>query len=110
MIEKTISEIEERLRGLGTLDAARKQELLELLGKLKTETGTFERTHGPQAKTIADSLNASTRAATSGAKSPESVATSVAGLRSSVEGFEQSHPKLVHVVNSLSNMLSNLGI
>lgn len=110
MIEKTITEIEERLRGLGTLDGTRKQELLELLGKLKAETGTLERTHGQQAKTIADSLSASTRAATSGEKSPESVQNSVEGLRTSVEGFEQSHPKLVHVVNSLSNMLSNLGI
>jgi len=110
MIEKTISEIEGRLRGLGTLDDARKQELLDLLGKLKAEAGALERTHGQQAQSIADSLSASTQAATSGDKSPESVESSVAGLRSSVEGFEQSHPKLVHVVNSLSNMLSNLGI
>ena len=110
MIEKTISEIEERLRGLGTLDAARKQELLGLLGKLKAEAGALDRTHGQQAKTIADSLSASTQAATSGETSAESVANSVAGLLSSVEGFEQSHPKLVNVVNSLSNMLSNLGI
>ena len=110
MIEKTISVIEERLRGLGTLDATRKEELLGLLEKLKVETGALERTHGQQAKTIADSLSASTRAATSGEKSAESLASSVAGLRSSVEGFEQSHPKLVQVVNNLSNMLSNLGI
>jgi len=110
MIEKTISEIEARLRGLGTLSSTHKQELLELLGKLKTEVGALERTHGPQAKSIADSLNASTQAATGAEKSPESLNTSVAGLRSSVEGFEQSHPKLVQIVNSLSNMLSNLGI
>jgi hypothetical protein len=110
MIETTISEIEERLRGLGTLDAVRKQELLDLLGKLKAEAGALERTHGQQAQTLAASLNASTRAATSGEKSPEAVENSVAGLRSSVEGFEQSHPNLVHVVNSLSNMLANLGI
>jgi chromosome segregation ATPase len=109
MIEKTISQIEERLRGLGTLDAARKQELLDLLGKVKAEAGALERTHGHQAKSIADSLSASTEAATSGERSPESVRSSVAGLRSSVEGFEQSHPKLVSLVNSLSNMLANLG-
>jgi hypothetical protein len=34
----------------------------------------------------------------------------VRGLRSSADGFEQSHPRLVQIVNSISNMLSNLGI
>ncbi len=31
-------------------------------------------------------------------------------LRSSVQGFEQSHPKLVQTVNSISSALSNLGV
>jgi archaellum component FlaC len=31
-------------------------------------------------------------------------------LRASVEGFEQSHPKLVQTVNSISSALSNLGV
>jgi hypothetical protein len=32
------------------------------------------------------------------------------GLLSSVEGIEQSHPKLVQIVNNISSTLSNLGI
>jgi len=110
MIEKTISEIEARVRGVESVNTTQKQELLDLLGKLKAEVGALEQTHSQKAKTIADSINVSTQAATSGAQNPESVRTSVDGLRSSVEGFEQSHPKLVQIVNSLSNMLSNLGI
>jgi hypothetical protein len=35
---------------------------------------------------------------------------SVRGLRSSVTGFERSHPKLVQIVNTISNTLANLGI
>jgi len=35
---------------------------------------------------------------------------SLEGLSSSVEGFEKSHPKLVQIVNAISNTLSNLGI
>lgn len=31
-------------------------------------------------------------------------------LRSSVTGFEQSHPKLVQTINDLSARLSNLGV
>jgi hypothetical protein len=109
MIEKTISEIEARVRGVGSVNETQKQELLTLLGKLKAEVGLLEQTHSQEAKSIADSINVTTQAATSGTQNPESVKSSVAGLRSSVEGFEQSHPKLVQVVNSLSNMLSNLG-
>ena len=109
MIETTISELEARVRSVETANATQKQELLALLGKLKAEVGALEQTHSQEAKTIADSVKVSTQAATSSTQNPESVQTSVAGLRSSVEGFEQSHPKLVQVVNSLSNMLSNLG-
>jgi len=35
---------------------------------------------------------------------------SVRGLQSSVEGFEKSNPRLVEIVNTISNTLSNLGI
>jgi hypothetical protein len=31
-------------------------------------------------------------------------------MSSSVEGIEKSHPKLVQIVNAISNTLSNLGI
>ncbi len=110
MIEKTISEIEAKIRGAETVTAAHKQELLGLLGKLKAEVSALEQTHSKEAKTIADSVQATTREATSKHQDPESLQNSVAGLRSSVEGFEQSHPQLVQVVNSFSNMLSNLGI
>jgi len=32
------------------------------------------------------------------------------GLRSSVDGIEQSHPRLVQIVNAISKTLSDLGI
>jgi hypothetical protein len=35
---------------------------------------------------------------------------SLQGLGSSVEEFERSHPKLVQIVNAISQSLSNLGI
>ena len=65
---------------------------------------------GELAQNIADSVQVSTQEATSGNQNPDLLESSVAGLRSSVEGFEKSHPQLVQVVNSLSNTLSNLGI
>ena len=84
MIEKTIGEMEAKIRGADSLDDARKRELLQLLAGLKTE--------------IAEKQNL------------DALKNSVEELRASVGGFEQSHPKLVQIVNNISNTLSNWGI
>jgi malonyl CoA-acyl carrier protein transacylase len=86
MIEKTIGEIETKIRGAEAVSEERKRELLQLLAKLKTEIYAREKQNLAPLK------------------------YSVGELQSSVEGFEQSHPKLVEAVNRVSNMLSNLGI
>ena len=90
MIEQTISEIEARIRA-GSVNEPAKDELLQLLAKLKTEITVMQQ-----------NLN------DSGEK--EKLKNSMDELRSSVAGFEQSHPKIVQAVNSISNTLSNLGI
>jgi hypothetical protein len=110
MIEKNIGEIEAKIRGSTAINESRKEELLKLLGAFKTEVGALSKTHGEHADSIANFAQASAHEATRATKNPQSLEHSVAGLRSSVDGFEQSHPKLVQVVNSISNTLSNLGI
>ena len=85
MIEKTISEIEAKIRA-ESIEEDRKRELLQLLARLKMEI------------TARDKQNLTP------------LKNSVEELRSSVEGFEQSHPKLFQLVHSISNTLSNLGI
>ncbi|HTV76250.1 MAG TPA: DUF4404 family protein [Candidatus Baltobacteraceae bacterium] len=110
MIEQTIGEIEAKIRGADTVSEAHKSELLQLLGTLKSEVGTLAKTHDEQAQSIADFAKISAHEATRENQNPELRELSVRGLRSSVGGFEQSHPKLVQIVNSISNTLSNLGI
>jgi prefoldin subunit 5 len=110
MIEKTISEIEAKIGGAESVNTERKQELLKLLGTLKAEVAALSKTHGEQADSIANFAQASAHEATREKQNPESLQHSLQGLRSSVDGFEQSHPKLVQIVNSISNTLSNLGI
>jgi hypothetical protein len=110
MIEKTISEIEAKIGGADSVSAERKVELLKLLGTLKTEVANLSRTHGEQADSIAGFTQLSAHEATRKAQNPESLQHSVAGLRSSVDGFEQSHPRLVQIVNTISNTLSNMGL
>jgi hypothetical protein len=110
MIENTITEIEAKIRSAESVSADRKRELLQLLGTLKTEVGSLAKTHDEQAQSIADFAKISTHEATREKQNPELRELSVRGLRSSADGFEQSHPKLVQIVNSISNTLSNLGI
>ena len=110
MIEKTIGEIEAKIRGAEAVSDERKHELLQLLGTLKSEVGALSKTHDEHARSIDGFANVSAHEATRAEKNPQSLEHSIPGLRSSVEGFEQSHPKLVQIVNSISNTLSNLGI
>ena len=86
MIENTIGEIEAKIRSAESVGDEHKRELLQLLAKLKIEIA------GRDQQNLTPLKN------------------SVEELRVSVEGFEQSHPKLVQAVNSISNTLSNLGI
>lgn len=110
MIEKTIGEIEAKIRGADAVSEERKRELLQLLGTLKSEVGALEKTDDEHAQSIADFAKISAHEATREKQNPQLRELSVRGLRSSVDGFEQSHPKLVQIVNSISNTLSNLGI
>lgn len=110
MIENTIGEIEAKIRGADSISAERKRDLLQLLRTLKSEVGALSETDGEHAQSIAEFAKLSAHEATREKQNPQLREISVSGLRSSVGGFEQSHPKLVQIVNSISNMLSNLGI
>ncbi|MFO1478141.1 MAG: DUF4404 family protein [Verrucomicrobiota bacterium] len=110
MIDDTIGKIEARIRSAESINAERKSELIALLGRLKSEVSDLSRTHGEHAESITGFTEASAREATRAAQNPELLDLSLKGLKGSVEGFEQSHPRLVQVVNSISNLLSNVGI
>jgi hypothetical protein len=110
MIEKTIDEIEAKIRDADAVSDERKRELLQLLGTLKSEVGALEKTDDERAQSIAGFAQVSAHEATRSAQNPQLLDLSVRGLRSSVNGFEQSHPKLVQIVNAISNTLSSLGI
>src|ERR1700744_6433933 len=101
MIEKTITELEAKVRSAASAGEDKKQELLDLLGRLKTEISRLEQTHGEQAHSIAGFTQLSTHEAMRQNKNPNALEHSVAGLRSSVEEFEQSHPKLAQIVDNL---------
>ncbi|MBM3837513.1 MAG: DUF4404 family protein [Verrucomicrobia bacterium] len=110
MIRQTIVEIEERLRKTESIKEENKAELLDLLSTLKSEIEQLSRTHGEQAQSIAGFTNVSTHEAMRDEKNPQLTRLALDGLSASVTGFENSHPKLVEIVNRICLTLSNLGI
>ena len=110
MIDNTVTKLEAQLRNAGNLSPERKAELLQLLGTLKTEISELSKTNREDAQSIAKFAEVSALEATRTAKNQKLQDLSLEGLKSSVEGFEESHPKLVQVVDSISRTLPNLGI
>jgi hypothetical protein len=110
MIRDTITKIEAKLEQSSAVSPESRQELLDLLAKLKTEIGALAESDAQQAETIAGHTEFSTREAISTEKDPELLQRSLNDLSASVEGFESSHPRLVEVVNRIATTLSNLGI
>jgi hypothetical protein len=110
MIEDTLAKIEARLNSAEAIKDDKRAELRELLARLRTEVAALSKTHGEQAESIAGFTELSTREATREQQNPKLLNLSLAGLNSSVQEFEKTHPKLVQVVNSISQMLSNVGI
>ena len=110
MIDDTVSKIEAQVRGVESLSPERKAELVQLLGTLKAEVMELSKTNREGAQSITRFAEASALEATRTERNAKLQELSLEGLKSSVVGFEESHPKLVQAVNSISQTLSNLGI
>src|SRR5271167_1451991 len=102
MLQDTISKIEGRIQGSGSVNEAQRAELLELLGRLRGEISALSKTHQDQAESIASFAQMSAHEATRQSKNPETLRHSLGGLESSVEEFEETHPKLVGIVDRLA--------
>jgi hypothetical protein len=110
MIEDTIGKIEARIQGADAIKDDKRRELLQLLGTLKSEVAALSETHGEQAQSIAGFAELSAHEATRTDQNPRLRQLSLEGLSSSVSELENSHPRLVQIVNAISHTLSNLGI
>ena len=98
MIEETIRQIEARLDASTNLAPETRAELVTLLAKLRAEASQLPARERPEAEAGDEPAD------------EESMQEHVDKLRSSVEEFEVSHPKVVQLVNHLANTLSGLGI
>jgi hypothetical protein len=109
-IPERIAQIEATLRNSANIPDATRQELLDLVARLKTEVTPLVQTHGESVDQIAGSADAAVQAAVRREEQPEEAAQAVEGLAASVRDFEVSHPRLVQIVDRLAMTLSNMGI
>jgi hypothetical protein len=110
MVEETITQIEARIKKAKSLNDERKKELLDLLSTLKTEVSQLSKTDAEDAQSIIGFTKVSIHEAIREEKNPQLFKLSLEGLSTSVKRFENSHPRLVGIVNSICNTLSNIGI
>ena len=110
MVEETITQIEARIKKTKSLNDEGKKELLDLLSTFKTEVSQLSKTDAEDAQSIIGFTEVSIHEAIREEKNPQLFKLSLEGLSTSVKRFENSHPKLVGIVNSICNTLSNIGI
>ncbi len=110
MLQDTISKIEDKIQDSPAIKDEKRAELLRLLGTLKSEIGELSKTHEQEAQRIAGLAEASAHEATLAGNNPERLDHAVNALAASVAGFEETHPKLVAVVNRIATVLANMGI
>ena len=110
MIDKTLKELEERIKASTLISKDKKAEFLILVSKLKSEIGELAKTKAEEAESIAAFTKLSAYEATRRKKNPNLLELSLKGLSHSVKEFEVSHPKLVEGINAIATMLANMGI
>ena len=110
MIEDTLRQIEARLEQAESIKGEQKVQLLNLLSRLKAEIQQLPRTNDEQAQSITGFAAVSAHEATREEPNPRLLHLSLEGLKSSVDGFERSHPNLVGLVDRICTTLANLGV
>src|SRR5690242_17342468 len=97
-LNETASRIEQIVEKIGLSESDKKDQLLQLLAKLKSEIEILSRSHSEQAESIVGFLGTATHEATRADKSPALQKLSQQALLSSAMSFEASHPRLVETV------------
>lgn len=110
MIQNRIEELEKKIAETPVINAQARGELLKLVAEIKGELASLPQGQAEQAQSITGFAMVTTHEAVRLKKNPQLFKLSSEGLRASVNGFETTHPRLVHAVNAFCRALANLGI
>jgi prefoldin subunit 5 len=109
MTDERIQKIKSAVESADHISPEKKDELLDVLAKLKPAIAEVAQTHEADAEKISQFVEASAREVAATKERPESLETVLHKLKQSVEKFEASHPQLTSFVTEYSAVLSNLG-
>jgi hypothetical protein len=109
-VQDTMKELVNKIGNSGSISKEKKTELLSLLSVLESEINDLSQTNAEHAESIVRFAHAHAHETTRTEKMPQLRHLSLEGLQESVRGLENSHPKLVEIVNSICSTLANLGI
>ena len=110
MLDKTIPQLEERIKNADSIKSEERSALLKLIGELKGEITSLSKTHEEDAKSIAGFTQIAAHEAMRTNKNAGLFKIAQEGLEKSVEEFEVTHPTLANTIREISDVLSNLGI
>ncbi len=108
-MQNTVDRLEAKIRN-AQLDAAQREELLKLTGSLRDEVVQLADGDSETAESITGFAHAAAHEALRQRGNPKLQKLASDGLLSSVEDFQDTHPRLVEVVNGFCTMLANIGI
>jgi hypothetical protein len=110
MLNDTLNKIDEILKSSSQLTEAQKTELKRLNEQLRKELQELAKTKQEQAASIAGFASVATYEALREQQHPELAQMSMEGLKTSIDEFEQSHPRLFTTIQALISSLRGLGI
>jgi hypothetical protein len=110
MIDETLKRIENTVQNSQSIQADTRQELLTQLAALKEEVAQLADTHHDQAKSIAGFMEVSAHEATRPARDENLMSLGLDGLGAAVRDFEATHPRLTDAVNTIRQLLANIGV
>jgi hypothetical protein len=110
MYNDTLKRIEVRIQNADAMRPENRTEVLAMLETLKSELEELAEDQGDAANSVAGFTEVSTREATRSIANQGLLAIALEGMQHSVEEFEETHPRLVQVINAISISLSNVGI
>jgi len=97
-------------KGAEATQGERRRELQQLLVGLKRELAELSRTHEEEAQSIAGFADLAAHEACRKEQDPRLLKLALEGLKTSIEQFKASHPRLVQIVGAIANTLASLGI
>jgi len=110
MISNKLKNIEEKIRNAEAMEQGNKDSVLELLDDLKKEIREINDDKAEQLSSMGSFAEAGANEATRTDGDEGILNIALSGVRASVKDFEESHPQLVQVINSICTQLSNSGL